>query len=203
MEILRDAFSDTHKVIGERRYWNDDIICVTKCEVTKMNDKETFFNSVTELAKHLGISRKTLYERAKRDGVELNGSYTQSELDSLRIKGTKSVSETKVNNHSQKETNSKQNDTAVVEALRQQISMLEADKERLYSELDTRNRHIDELNKQVDQSQQLQLKTQMQLESEQQKVLSLETELKQDDVTETTEQPEVNEKKGFWRRMFG
>ena len=69
-----------------------------------MDEKETFFNSVTELSKHLCISRKTLYERAKRDGIELNGSYTQSELDSLKIKGSKSVSETKVNNSSQKET---------------------------------------------------------------------------------------------------
>lgn len=64
--------------------------------------KKTFFNSVTELSKHLGISRKTLYERAKRDGIELHGSYTQNELDSLRIKGNKSVLETKVNDHSQK-----------------------------------------------------------------------------------------------------
>lgn len=74
-----------------------------------MDEKETFFKSVTELSKHLGISRKTLYERAKRDGIELNGSYTQSELDSLKIKGSKSVSETKVNNRSQKETEQKQN----------------------------------------------------------------------------------------------
>ena len=165
--------------------------------------KKTFFNSVTELSKHLGISRKTLYERAKRDGIELNGSYTQNELDSLRIKGNKSVSETKVNDHSQKETEQKQNDTALLDALRTQISMLEADKDRLYSELDTRNKHIDELNKQVDQSQQLQLKTQLQLEAEQQKVLALETELKQEDIIEESNQPESEEKKGFWKRVFG
>ncbi|MGX6409996.1 hypothetical protein [Weissella confusa] len=168
-----------------------------------MDEKETFFNSVTELSKHLGISRKTLYERAKRDGIELNGSYTQNELDSLRIKGNKSVLETKVNDHSQKETEQKHNDTALLDALRNQIRMLEADKERLYSELDTRNKHIDELNKQVDQSQQLQLKTQLQLEAEQQKLLALETELKQDDIIEETDQPEVEEKKSFWGRIFG
>lgn len=168
-----------------------------------MDEKETFFNSVTELSKHLGISRKTLYERAKRDGIDLNGSYTQNELDSLRIKGNKSVSETKVNDHSQKETEQKQNDTALLDALRTQISMLEADKERLYLELDTRNKHIDELNKQVDQSQQLQLKTQLQLEAEQQKVLALETELKQEDIIEESNQPESEEKKGFWKRVFG
>lgn len=167
-----------------------------------MNDKETFFNSVTDLAKHLGISRKTLYERAKRDSVELNGVYTKSELDSLRLKGTKSVSETKVNNRSQKESGDKQNDTTVLEVLRQQISMLENDKERLYSELDTRNRHIDELNKQVDQAQQLQLKTQLQLESEQKKVLSLENQLYEDDSDEEAKIFQDAPKKKIWGRFF-
>ena len=168
-----------------------------------MDEKETFFNSVTELSKHLGISRKTLYERAKRHLIELNGSYTQSELDSLKIKGSKSVSETKVNNSSQKETEQKQNDMSLIETLRTQISMLETDKERLYSELDTRNKHIDELNKQVDQSQQLQLKTQLQLESEQQKVLALETELQQEEVLSESSANGAENKKGFWRRIFG
>ena len=162
-----------------------------------MDEKGTFFNSVTELSKHLGISRKTLYERAKRDGIELNGSY------SLKIKGSKSVSETKVNNRSQKETEQKQNDMSLIETLRTQISMLETDKERLYSELDTRNKHIDELNKQVDQSQQLQLKTQLQLESEQQKVLALETELQQEEVVSEASANGAENKKGFWRRIFG
>lgn len=168
-----------------------------------MDEKETFFNSVTELSKHLGISRKTLYERAKRDGIDLNGSYTQNELDSLRIKGNKSVSETKVNDHSQKETKQKQNDTALLDALRTQISMLEADKERLYSELDTRNKHIDELNKQVDQSQQLQLKTQLQLEAEQQKLLALENELKDEPISDNPDESNQASAPGFWKRLFG
>ena len=90
-----------------------------------------------------------------------------------------------------------------METPRTQIIMLETDKERLYSELETRNKHIAELNKQVYQSQQLQLKTQLQLESEQQKVLALKTELKQEEVVSEASANGAENKKGFWRRIFG
>lgn len=45
----------------------------------------------------------------------------------------------------------------------------------------------------VDQAQQLQLKTQLQLEEKQEKILLLESANKE----------EVPEKKGFWRSLFG
>lgn len=166
-----------------------------------MNNNETFFNSVTELAKHLGISRKTLYERAKRDGIELNGSYTQEKLDLLRLKKGKSVTDTNVNGHSQNETQSKHNETELVDVLKAQIAALEQDKDRLYSELESRNKHIDELNKQVDQAQQLHLKTQIQLENEQQKLLALEEKSDNNDVVEEPLEP--NQRRGFWGKLFG
>ena len=52
----------------------------------------------------------------------------------------------------------------------------------------------------ADQAQQLQLKTQLQLEAEQQKVLALETELQRDEVVS---EASAKNKKGFWRRIFG
>lgn len=157
-----------------------------------MNNNETFFNSVTELAKHLGISRKTLYERAKRDGIELNGSYTQEELNLLRLKKSKNVTDTKVNNHSRNETQNKHNETELVDVLKAQIVVLEQDKDRLYSELESRNKHIDELNKQVDQAQQLQLLAENRLSEEHQ--LRIETE----NLNST-----LSNKKSFWKRLFG
>mgnify|MGYP002648313299 CR=1 FL=1 len=166
-----------------------------------MNNNETFFNTVTELAKHLEISRKTLYERAKRDGIELNGSYTQEELDLLRLKKGKSVTDTKVNSHLQNETQSKHNETESLDILKSQIAALEQDKDRLYSELESRNKHIDELNKQVDQAQQLHLKTQIQLENEQKKLLDIE---KKSDNNDAVEKPlEPNKRRGFWGKLFG
>ena len=157
-----------------------------------MNNNETFFNSVTELAKHLGISRKTLYERAKRDGIELNGSYTQEELNLLRLKKSKNVTDTKVDNHSRNETQNKHNETELVDVLTAQIVVLEQDKDRLYSELESRNKHIDELNKQVDQAQQLQLLAENRLSEEHQ--LRIETE----NLNST-----LSNKKSFWKRLFG
>lgn len=157
-----------------------------------MNNNETFFNSVTELAKHLGISRKTLYERAKRDGIELNGSYTQEELNLLRLKKSKNVTDTKVNNHSRNETQNKHNETELVDVMKAQIVVLEQDKDRLYSELESRNKHIDELNKQVDQAQQLQLLAENRLSEEHQ--LRIETE----NLNST-----LSNKKSFWKRLFG
>lgn len=157
-----------------------------------MNNNETFFNSVTELSKHLGISRKTLYERAKRDGIELNGSYTQEELNLLRLKKSKNVTDTKVNNHSRNETQNKHNETELVDVLKAQIVVLEQDKDRLYSELESRNKHIDELNKQVDQAQQLQLLAENRLSEEHQ--LRIETE----NLNST-----LSNKKSFWKRLFG
>lgn len=79
--------------------------------------------------------------------------------------------------------------------------------QRLSFQLTVKDEQIAELNQQLkqaqklaDQAQQLQLKTQLQLEAEQQKVLALETELQQDEVVS---EASAKNKKGFWRRIFG
>ena len=82
--------------------------------------------------------------------------------------------------------------------------------QRLSSQLTVKDEQIAELNQQLkqaqklaDQAQQLQLKTQLQLEAEQQKVLALETELQQDEVVSEASANGAKNKKGFWRRIFG
>ena len=82
--------------------------------------------------------------------------------------------------------------------------------QRLSSQLTVKDEQIAELNQQLkqaqklaDQAQQLQLKTQLQLESEQQKVLALETELQQEEVVSEASANGAENKKGFWRRIFG
>ena len=82
--------------------------------------------------------------------------------------------------------------------------------QRLSSQLTVKDEQIAELNQQLkqaqklaDQAQQLQLKTQLQLESEQQKVLALETELQQEKVVSDASANGAENKKGFWRRIFG
>ena len=82
--------------------------------------------------------------------------------------------------------------------------------QRLSSQLTVKDGQIAELNQQLkqaqklaDQAQQLQLKTQLQLESEQQKVLALETELQQEEGGSEASANGAENKKGFWRRIFG
>lgn len=82
--------------------------------------------------------------------------------------------------------------------------------QRLSSQLTFKDEQIAELNQQLkqaqklaDQAQQLQLKTQLQLEAEQQKVLALETELQQEEVVSEASANGAENKKVFWRRIFG
>lgn len=158
-----------------------------------MNESTIKFNSVTALAKHIGISRKTLYERAKRDSIELNGVYTQDQLDSLAVKGAKSVTDTK--NDTLKQSDTQSNET-VENVLRDQISEMVHDKEKLYAELTMKNNQIKELNKQVDQAQQLQLMAEQRLSEGHQ--LRLDTEEIVSDLKENQEK-----KRGFLSRIFG
>lgn len=41
------------------------------------------FNSVLDLSKHLGISRTTLYKRAKESHIKLSGVYSDEQLKKL------------------------------------------------------------------------------------------------------------------------
>lgn len=147
---------------------------------------EHLYKSVKALADELGISRTTLYKRAKLNGIDLNGNYTSQQIEQLKTVQFKMDTEQK-NEH-----------------------FFQSEIQRLSSQLTVKDEQIAELNQQLkqaqklaDQAQQLQLKTQLQLEAEQQKVLALETELQQDEVVSEASANGAKNKKGFWRRIFG
>lgn len=147
---------------------------------------EHLYKSVKALADELGISRTTLYKRAKLNGIDLNGNYTSQQIEQLKSVQFKMDTEQK-NEH-----------------------FFQSEIQRLSSQLTVKDEQIAELNQQLkqaqklaDQAQQLQLKTQLQLEAEQQKVLALETELQQDEVVSEASANGAKNKKGFWRRIFG
>ena len=144
---------------------------------------EHLYKSVKALADELEISRTTLYKRAKLNGIELTGNYTSQQIEQLKTVQFKMDTEQK-NEH-----------------------FFQSEIQRLSSQLTVKDEQIAELNQQLkqaqklaDQAQQLQLKTQLQLEAEQQKVLALETELQRDEVVS---EASAKNKKGFWRRIFG
>ena len=147
---------------------------------------EHLYKSVKALADELEISRTTLYKRAKLNGIELTGNYTSQQIEQLKTVQSKMDTEHKDEHFFQSEI------------------------QRLSSQLTVKDEQIAELNQQLkqaqklaDQAQQLQLKAQLQLESEQQKVLALETELQQEEVLSESSANGAENKKGFWRRIFG
>ena len=154
---------------------------------------EHLYKSVKALADELGVSRTTLYKRAKLNGIELNGIYTSQQIGQLKTVQPKKDTEQKT------ELSAEQNE-----------HFFQSEIQRLSSQLTVKDEQIAELNQQLkqaqklaDQAQQLQLKTQLQLESEQQKVLALETELQQEEVVSEASANGAENKKGFWRRIFG
>ena len=147
---------------------------------------EHLYKSVKALADELGISRTTLYKRAKLNGIDLNGNYTSQQIEQLKTVQFKMDTEQKNEHFFQSE----------IQRLSSQLTV----KDEQIAEL---NQHLKQAQKLADQAQQLQLKTQLQLESEQQKVLALETELQQDEVVSEASANGAKNKKGFWRRIFG
>ncbi|MDY2521128.1 hypothetical protein [Weissella cibaria] len=158
---------------------------------------EHLYKSVKALADELGISRTTLYKRAKLNGIDLNGNYTSQQIEQLKTVQFKMDTEQK-NEHFAEQNEHKDE------------HFFQSEIQRLSSQLTVKDEQIAELNQQLkqaqklaDQAQQLQLKTQLQLEAEQQKVLALETELQQDEVVSEASANGAKNKKGLWRRIFG
>ena len=158
---------------------------------------EHLYKSVKALADELGISRTTLYKRAKLNGIDLNGNYTSQQIEQLKTVQFKMDTEQK-------------NEHFSVQNEHKDEHFFQSEIQRLSSQLTVKDEQIAELNQQLkqaqklaDQAQQLQLKTQLQLEAEQQKVLALETELQQDEVVSEASANGDKNKKGFWRRIFG
>lgn len=158
---------------------------------------EHLYKSVKALADELGISRTTLYKRAKLNGIELTGNYTSQQIEQLK------TVQPKMDNEQKTEHFAEQNEHKDGQIFQSEI-------QRLSSQLTVKDEQIAELNQQLkqaqklaDQAQQLQLKAQLQLEAEQQKVLALETELQQEEVVSEASANGAENKKGFWRRIFG
>ena len=154
---------------------------------------EHLYKSVKALADELEISRTTLYKRAKLNGIELTGNYTSQQIEQLKTVQSKMDTEHFAEQNEHKDEH-----------------VFQSEIQRLSSQLTVKDEQIAELNQQLkqaqklaDQAQQLQLKTQLQLESEQQKVLALETELQQEKVVSEASANGAENKKGFWRRIFG
>ncbi|WP_419155037.1 hypothetical protein [Weissella minor] len=138
------------------------------------------FNTITDLAKYLGVSRKTLYKRAEEHNINLSGSYSTDDLSLLGSKtahqsNKKSVT-TVTSDINKGNTSSKHQthqNTPLNSELRSQINDLKNDKIFLQKEIESKNKTISETTKLLDQAQQLQLDLQNKLNHSEQERLSL------------------------------
>ncbi|CAK1255049.1 hypothetical protein [Fructobacillus cardui] len=147
--------------------------------------RDTFKLTTTELANEVGLSRSYLYKKAKNIGLELNGQYTKEDLKKLK-NGTKSRKKSVSSQEKRHAKETLKGDTfSVIEKdLRNQISDLQKQISTQNEQLKAKDEQIKMANQLADQAQQLQANLQNKLDKKQE-LLS------------------IQEKKGFWSRIFG
>lgn len=129
------------------------------------------FKSITDLANALGLSRSYTYTRAKKLNIDIKKlDFSDSEFRALKTGKVSSEKNTKKDTFEDKKG---QLEDTLITQLNERIIFLE--------------KQIEVKDKQLDQSQQLQLIAEQRLSEEHQKVLEL------------SEQP----KKNFWQKLFG
>ena len=133
------------------------------------------FNSISELAEHLKISRTTLYKRANLSDINLTGVYSDEQLELL----------SSVHQTGQLSEQTEQQ----IKFLNKEISAKDNQIKFLSDQLKEKDLQISLLNKNLDQAQQLQLIAEQRL-TETNKTLI--------EYQEKENQP----KKGFWHRVF-
>ena len=144
------------------------------------------FNSISELAEHLKVSRTTLYKRANLSDIDLTGVYSNEQLDLLS-----SVHPTvqQLNSSTEQTGRLSEQTEQQIKFLNKEISAKDKQIKFLSDQLKEKDLQISLLNKNLDQAQQLQLIAEQRL-----------TETK-DNLIEYQEK-ENHTKKGFWSRLF-
>jgi uncharacterized protein (DUF3084 family) len=144
------------------------------------------FNTISELAEYLKISRTTLYRRANLSDVDLTGVYSDEQLELLS-----SVHQTvqKLNSSTEQTEQLSGQSEQQIKFLNKEISAKDKQIKLLSGQLKEKDLQISLLNKHLGQAQQLQLIAEQRL-----------TETK--DTLIEYQENENNPKKGFWHRLF-
>ncbi|MFL2051328.1 replication initiation protein, partial [Leuconostoc mesenteroides] len=112
------------------------------------------FNSISELAEHLKISRTTLYKRANLSDINLTGVYSDEQLELLS-----SVHQTvqQLNSLTEQTGQLSEQTEQQIKFLNKEISAKNKQIKFLSDQLKEKDLQISLLNKNLDQAQQLQL----------------------------------------------
>ncbi|MFL2074998.1 replication initiation protein [Leuconostoc mesenteroides] len=144
------------------------------------------FNSISELAEHLKISRTTLYRRANLSDIDLTGVYSNEQLELLS-----SVHPTvqQLNSSTEQTGQLSEQTEQQIKFLNKEVSAKDKQIKFLSDQLKEKDLQISLLNKNLDQAQQLQLIAEQRL-----------TETK--DTLIEYQEKEGQDKKSFWSRIF-
>lgn len=159
----------------------------------KINNNKHIFKSISSLADYIGITRKTLYERAKVNRISLSGSYNDEQMELLKTR----IGINKQNKHVQ-----------YLRAIEKENELLKCQIMNKDKEIIMLNKHIKKAQILISQSQQLQLIAEK-------KIAALEAPKQtEDDADQNKESPVTsapkgpilpstdNQKRGFWHKFF-
>lgn len=144
------------------------------------------FNSISELAEHLKISRTTLYRRANLSDINLTGVYSDEQLELLS-----SVQPTvqQLNSSTEQTGQLSEQTEQQIKFLNKEISAKDKQIKFLSDQLKEKDLQISLLNKNLDQAQQLQLIAEQRLTETNKTLIAY-------------QEQESQPKKGFWQRLF-
>ena len=144
------------------------------------------FNSISELAEHLKISRTTLYRRANLSDINLTGVYSDEQLELLS-----SVHQTvqQLNSSTEQTGQLSEQTEQQIKFLNKEISAKDKQIKFLSDQLKEKDLQISLLNKNLDQAQQLQLIAEQRLTETNKTLIAY-------------QEQESQPKKGFWQRLF-
>ena len=152
--------------------------------------------TVTEIAKMIGISRSTVYQRAEKNGVKLGGELTEEELETLGV--TNDVLER--HTYKKDDTDLLQELQSEVERLRSENVSIKTNNDILNNsnvtltrELDAKNAQIEKHQTALEHEQALHLSAIRQLEQAKDELKALES-----GEQEQEPQPEKTTKKKHW-----
>ena len=154
--------------------------------------------TVTEIAKMIGISRSTVYQRAEKNGVKLGGELTEEELETLGV--TNDVLER--HTYKKDDTDLLQELQSEVERLRSENVSIKTNNDILNNsnvtltrELDAKNAQIEKHQTALEHEQALHLSAIRQLEQAKDELKALES----GEQEEETQSEKATKKRHWWQ----
>lgn len=140
----------------------------------------------TALGRRAGVSRNTIYQRAKANGIKIGEELTDEQLAQLGVTNTESA-------QNNTRSSAQSHDSSELETLKQINAQLTSQNEHLLSEITVKNTQIEKHQAALEHEQALHLSAIRQLEQAKDELKALES-----GQTEAETQPDVKIKKKHW-----